>query len=50
MNDELYLLKEKIETFNPEIKLLKNPRWLSLKKNRQNKKHASIVIIVENTD
>src|SRR5436190_16761860 len=26
MNDELYLLKEEIETFNPEIKLLKNPR------------------------
>ena len=34
MNDGLYLLKEEIETFNPEVKLLKNPRWLSLKENR----------------
>ena len=34
MDDGLYLLKEEIETFNPEIKLLKNPRWLSLEENR----------------
>ena len=34
MNDGLYLLKKEIETFNPEIKLLKNSRWLSLKENR----------------
>ena len=34
MNDGLYLLKEEIETFNPEIKFLKNPRWLSLEENR----------------
>jgi len=26
INDELYLLKKEIETFNPEIKLLKNSR------------------------
>jgi len=26
MDDGLYLLKEEIETFNPEVKLLKNPR------------------------
>ena len=26
MDDGLFLLKEEIETFNPEIKLLKNPR------------------------
>ena len=50
MNDGLYLLKEEIETFNPEIKLLKNPRWLSSKENRQSKRHASIAIIVENAD
>ena len=34
MNDGLYLLKKEIETFNPEVKLLKNSRWLTLKKNR----------------
>ena len=50
MDDGLYLLKEEIETFNPEIKLLKNPRWLSLEENRQSKRHASITIIVENAD
>jgi hypothetical protein len=50
MDDGLYLLKEEIETFNPEIKLLKNPRWLSLEENRQSKRHASIAIIVENAD
>ena len=50
MDDGLYLLKEEIETFNPEIKLLKNPRWLSSEENRQSKRHASIAIIVENAD
>ena len=50
MDDGLYLLKEEIETFNPEIKLLKNPRWLFLEENRQSKRHASIAIIVENAD
>src|SRR5436190_16117170 len=49
MNDGLYLLKEEIETFNPEVKLLKNPRWLTLEENRQNKRHVSIAIVVENT-
>ena len=50
MDNGLFLLKEEIETFNPEIKLLKNPRWLSSEENRQNKRHTSIAIIVENAD
>ena len=50
MDDGLYLLKEEIETFNPEIKFLKNPRWLSLEENRQSKRHASIAIIVKNAN
>ena len=50
INDGLYLLKEKIETFNPEVKLLKTPKWLSSKENKQNKRHVSITIIVENVD
>ena len=49
INDGLFLLKEEIETFNSEIKLLKNPRWLTSKENRQNKRHASITIVIENT-
>ena len=47
MNNELYLLKKEIKTFNPEVKLLKNPRWLILKKNKQNKKHTFIIIIMK---
>jgi hypothetical protein len=50
MDDGLFLLKEEIETFNPEVKLLKNPRWLSSEEYRQNKRHASIAIIVENAE
>ena len=50
INNKLYLLKKEIETFNPEVKLLKNPRWLFLEENRQSKKHASIIIIIENTN
>ena len=48
IDDGLYLLKKEIKTFNPEVKLLKNPRWLILKKNRQNKRHAFIIIIMKN--
>jgi len=29
---------------------LRNPRWLSLEENRQNKKHGSIVFAIENTE
>ena len=50
MNDGLYLLKKEIETFNPEVKLLKNPRWLTLEENRQNKRHVFIAIVVENAE
>ena len=50
MNNGLFLLKEEIEIFNSKVKLLKNPRWLSLEESRQNKRHASIAIIVENAE
>ena len=50
MNDRLFLLKKEIKTFNLKVKLLKNLRWLSSKKSRQNKRHASIAIIVENAE
>src|SRR5436190_5721672 len=48
MDEGLSLLKDEIETFNPGLKLLKNPIWLSSQENRQNNRHATILIAVEN--
>ena len=48
MDDGLSILKEEIETYNPGLKLLKKPIWLSSQENRQIKKHASVLIAVEN--
>ena len=48
-SDELHLLKEEIETFNSQLKLMKNPAWIFSERNRQTKRHASIVVAVENT-
>src|SRR5436190_13480408 len=48
MDEDLLLLKDEIETFNPGLKLLKNPIWISSQENRQAKRHASILIAVEN--
>ena len=47
MDEGLSLLKEEIETYNPELKLLKKLIWLSSQDKRQANKHASILIIVE---
>ena len=48
MDEGLSLLKEEIETYNPELKLLKKPIWLSSQDRRQVNNHASILIAVEN--
>jgi chemotaxis protein histidine kinase CheA len=48
MDEGLSLLKNEIETFNPGLKLLKNPIWLSSQENRQINRHATILIAVEN--
>jgi hypothetical protein len=48
MNEDLSLLKNEIEIFNPGLKLLKNPIWLSSQKNRQTNRYATILIAVEN--
>ncbi len=48
MNEDLSLLKDEIEIFNSDLKLLKNPIWLSSQENRQNNRHATILIAVEN--
>src|SRR5436190_7700757 len=47
-DEGLVLLKDEIETFNPQLKLMKKPSWLISEENRQYKMHASIVIAVEN--
>jgi len=43
-DDGLYLLEQEIETFNPRIKLIKIPQWLSSEENRENKLYRSVVI------
>ena len=48
MDEGLSLLKEEIETFNPDFKLLKKSIWLSSQNKKQINKHASILIAVEN--
>ena len=48
MDEGLSLLKEEIETYNPDLKLLKKPIWLSSQEKRQANSHASILIAVEN--
>ena len=47
-DEGLDMLKNEIETFNPQLKLMKKPAWLISKENKQHKMHASIVIAVEN--
>jgi hypothetical protein len=47
-DEGLHLLKEEIETYNSQLKLMKKPSWLISEENKQHKMHASIVIAVEN--
>jgi len=47
-DEGLNMLQNEIETFNPQLKLMKKPAWLYSKENRQVKMHTSIVIAVEN--
>ena len=48
VNEDLDMLKNEIQTFNPQLKLMKKPSWLIFEENRQYKMHASIVITIEN--
>src|SRR6266536_2897468 len=43
-DDGLYLLGQEIETFNPGMKLMKTPQWLSSEENRVNKLHRLVVV------
>ncbi len=47
-DEGLNMLQNEIETFNPQLKLMKKPAWLCSEENRQIKMHAFIVIAVEN--
>ena len=49
-DEGLEMLKNEIEIFNPQLKLMKKPAWLCFEENRQLKMHASIVIAVENAN
>jgi hypothetical protein len=44
------LIKSEIETFNPHLRLMRNPRWLSSEEARNQKTHSSILIHLENPD
>ena len=50
IDEGLEMLKNEIEIFNLQLKLMKKPAWLCFEENRQLKMHASIVIAVENVN
>jgi hypothetical protein len=50
MDDGLDILKSEIETFNPRLKLMRNPIWLSKEENRAQKRHSSILIHLEDEE
>ena len=45
-----FLMKSEIETFNPGIKLMRNPIWLSKAEARAEKLHGSILIHLPNQE
>ena len=49
-SNNLSILKNEIEIFNPELKLLRDSSWLLLEETRQSKRHASIVFAVNNAE
>ena len=49
-SDDLFILKNEIEIFNSNLKLLRDSNWLSSEENRQEKRHASIIFAVDNAE
>jgi len=45
-----FLMKSEIETFNPRLRLMRNPIWLSKEENRTMKQHSSILIHLPSQD
>ena len=50
VSDDLSIFRNEIEIFNSDLKLLRDPNWLSSEENRQEKRHASIVFAVDNAE
>ena len=50
ISDNLFILKDEIEIFNPGLKLMRNSSWLSSEENRQSKLHALIVFAVDDAE
>jgi hypothetical protein len=44
---QLEAIQQDIEEFNPQVKLITLPRWLTRAESRQNKQHSSIVVAVK---
>jgi hypothetical protein len=49
-DDGLLVLQHEIEDYNPGLKLLKKPVWLCSEEKRQVKKHASVLVVVQNAE
>ena len=49
-SDGLSILKNEIEIFNSDLKLLRDSNWLSFEENRQKKRYASIIFAVDNAE
>jgi len=49
-SDDLSILRNEIEIFNSDLKLLRDSNWLSSEENRQKKRHASIVFAIDNAE
>ena len=43
----MQLLKKEIKIFNNGLSFIKNPKWIFIIKNRQTKKHDSVLISFE---
>ena len=49
-SNDLFILRDEIEIFNSDFKLLRNSSWLSSEENKQIKRHASIVFAIDNAE
>ena len=49
-SNDLSILRNEIEIFNSDLKLLRDSNWLSSEENRQKKRHASIIFAVNNAE
>ena len=50
MSDNLFILRNKIEIFNSDLKLLRDSSWLLSEENKQIKRHVFIVFAIDNAE